>query len=87
MTLLTSGKIETQTGTANINGFGTAHWVEPGLPMMDAIFGQGAKDWQKWIDWCVETFDKSKWDISTNYNNRIMFRDKADRTLFMLKWC
>jgi hypothetical protein len=79
--------LETKTGTVNLNGFGTAHWIEPGQPMMEAIFGQKLKKWDPMLEWCMETFDKTQWDISQGHVNRILFKKQADRTAFMLKWC
>jgi hypothetical protein len=79
---------ETKTGIININGMGTRHWVEPGYPIMEAIFGQGPKNRDEVIAWCMETFDKADWDIHTPHEiNRYLFKNKEDRLVFMLKWC
>ena len=77
-----------KTGVININGVGTRHWVEPPYPMMEAIFGKGPSNRDEVIAWCMETFDKSDWDIAWPAEiNRYMFRRKEDRMVFMLKWC
>jgi hypothetical protein len=76
----------TKVGTTNFRSKGTLFWVEPSYPMMEAIFGQGPKNRDEVIAWCMETFDKSQWDISIPELNRYMFKNKEDRTLFMLRW-
>jgi hypothetical protein len=79
--------LPTQIGTVNINGIGTRYWIEPGYPVMEAIFGQGPKNRDQVIDWCVNTFDRTQWDISAGHVNRYLFKQQSDRTAFILKWC
>lgn len=78
---------ETKTGTININDVGTRYWVEPAYPMMEAIFGQGPRNRDEVIAWCMETFDKTQWDISIPELNRYLFIKREDRTVFILRWC
>jgi hypothetical protein len=75
---------EAKIGTTNFRSIGTRFWVEPSYPMMEAIFGSPPSHTKDMVEWCRKTFDESQWDIFPQ--NRYRFKNKEDRTLFMLRW-
>lgn len=78
--------IPAKFGTVNQNNHGTRFWVEPAYSLMDAIYGDGIENIDM-IEWATNTFSPDDWDIDRQNSNRFYFKQKSDRTAFMLKWC
>lgn len=79
--------IPVKFGTINQCDYGTSFWVEPPWPILDAIFGKGPENLNEMIEWNMTTFPRADWNIDTQNPNRFYFKNRADRTVFMLKWC